>query len=210
MTACRVVCITLDDTLQHGSKVCHSSTANLCTKILDFRGFGSSRILILRGGALMSKRNSPESLSQRILVGINLGRKIWRTAPRAEAVADLCRRSGRGAPRRRPPPGPREDRRNLEYDVYEQQQIRRTFLFLPPPPSSSLLLLLLRSSFLSKFVKLYVAKHLQGWCLQCFYCLHIIGIPSLDLHKRPIRLVVRACRGRDNADSTPGCVILLR
>ena len=30
------------------------STANLCTKIVDFRGYDSSIILILRGGILMS------------------------------------------------------------------------------------------------------------------------------------------------------------
>ena len=45
-----------------------AATANLRTKILDFRGFDSSRILILRGGTLMSIGNFPESLSQAILV----------------------------------------------------------------------------------------------------------------------------------------------
>ena len=44
-------------------------TANLRTKMLDFRGFDSSRILCLRGGILMSRGNFPESLSQAILVG---------------------------------------------------------------------------------------------------------------------------------------------
>ena len=34
-----------------------AGTANLRTKILDVRGFDSSRILILRGGILMSKHN---------------------------------------------------------------------------------------------------------------------------------------------------------
>ena len=43
--------------------------ANLCTKILDFRGFDSSRVLILRGGVLMSIGDFPESLSQAILAG---------------------------------------------------------------------------------------------------------------------------------------------
>ena len=47
----------------------HACTANLRTKILDFRGFDSSRILILRGGILMSIGSLPESLSQAILVG---------------------------------------------------------------------------------------------------------------------------------------------
>ena len=37
-----------------------SRTANLCTKILDFRGFDSSRILISRGGILMSIGDFPE------------------------------------------------------------------------------------------------------------------------------------------------------
>ena len=46
-----------------------SSTANIRTRILDFRGFDSSRILMLRGGILMSIGSSPEMLSQRILVG---------------------------------------------------------------------------------------------------------------------------------------------
>ena len=43
--------------------------ANLPTKILDFRGFDSSRILILRGGIPMSIGNFLESLSQAILAG---------------------------------------------------------------------------------------------------------------------------------------------
>ena len=43
------------------------ATANLSTKILDFRGFDSSRISSLRGGILMSTVNSPEVLSQRTL-----------------------------------------------------------------------------------------------------------------------------------------------
>ena len=47
-------------------------TANLRTKILDFRGFDSSIILIIRGWILMSTGNFPESLSQAILVGIIL------------------------------------------------------------------------------------------------------------------------------------------
>ena len=42
---------------------------DLPTKILDFRGFDSSRILIVRGGILMSIGNFPESLTQAILVG---------------------------------------------------------------------------------------------------------------------------------------------
>ena len=49
-----------------------ATTANLRAKILDFRGFDSSTILILRGGILMSVGDFPESLSQAILVGITL------------------------------------------------------------------------------------------------------------------------------------------
>ena len=44
-------------------------TADLRTKILDFGGFDSSNILILRGEILRSIGNLPESLSQRILAG---------------------------------------------------------------------------------------------------------------------------------------------
>ena len=45
-----------------------TDTASLRTRILDFRGFDSSRTLILRGGMLMSMGNFPGSLSQGILV----------------------------------------------------------------------------------------------------------------------------------------------
>ena len=52
------------------SGLCHQhSTANLRTTIMDFRGFHSSLILILRGGILMFIGDFPESLSQAILVG---------------------------------------------------------------------------------------------------------------------------------------------
>ena len=43
-------------------------TANLRTKILDFRGFDSNIILILRGGILMSVGDFLEIVSQAILV----------------------------------------------------------------------------------------------------------------------------------------------
>ena len=46
-----------------------TDTADLRTKTLDFGGFDSSRILILRGGTLMSIGSFPESSSQQILVG---------------------------------------------------------------------------------------------------------------------------------------------
>ena len=51
------------------------TTANLRTETLDFGGFDSSIILILRGRILMSTGIFPESSSQRILVGII---SIWR------------------------------------------------------------------------------------------------------------------------------------
>ena len=49
-----------------------SSTPNLPTNIVGFRGFDSSIILILRDGMLMSTGDFPESLSQARLVGIML------------------------------------------------------------------------------------------------------------------------------------------
>ena len=55
--------------------------ANLLTRIQHFRGFDSSRILIVRGGILMSIGNFPESLSQAILAGRflvgRLGVALW-------------------------------------------------------------------------------------------------------------------------------------
>ena len=48
------------------------ATANLRTNIMDFRGFDSSRILILSGGILMPIGDFPESFCQAILVGIML------------------------------------------------------------------------------------------------------------------------------------------
>ena len=47
-------------------------TANLRTRILNFRGLDSSLILILRCGILMSIGNFPESSSRQILAGIIL------------------------------------------------------------------------------------------------------------------------------------------
>ena len=44
-------------------------TGNLRTKILDFRVFDSSVILVLRGGILIPIRQFPKSLRQAILVG---------------------------------------------------------------------------------------------------------------------------------------------
>ena len=47
-------------------------TASPCTTIMDFIGFYSSTILILRGGIPRRKGNFPESLSQAMLVGLIL------------------------------------------------------------------------------------------------------------------------------------------
>ena len=47
-------------------------TTNLPTKIMDFRGFDSSIIFILRGGIPRPIGNFPESLGQAILVGTML------------------------------------------------------------------------------------------------------------------------------------------
>ena len=47
-------------------------TPNLRTKIMDFIGFDSSIMLIVRGGVLMPTENFTEVLSQGILAGIIL------------------------------------------------------------------------------------------------------------------------------------------
>ena len=57
---------------KYGVAASFQNKFNLRTKILDFRGCYSSRILILRGGNLMSTGDFPESLSQGILVGVIL------------------------------------------------------------------------------------------------------------------------------------------
>ena len=48
------------------------NTANLPTNIMDFRGFDSSIMLIIRGGIPRPIGDFPKSLSQAILVGIML------------------------------------------------------------------------------------------------------------------------------------------
>ena len=62
-------------------------TANLRTKILDFRGFDASIILILRGGILMSIEDFPECFSQAILVGRMLVGRLGVRAARGAARA---------------------------------------------------------------------------------------------------------------------------
>ena len=65
-------------------------TANLRTKTLDFRGLDSSRILIVRGGILMSLGSFPETMSQQILVGVILVGRLGVVSERAQV------RSGHG------------------------------------------------------------------------------------------------------------------
>ena len=67
------------------------NAANLRTKILDFRGFDSSRILISRGGILMFIGNFPESVGQRISVWRCL---VWRlaVAKSMPEIEGLCQR----------------------------------------------------------------------------------------------------------------------
>ena len=93
-----------------------SRTANLRAKILDFKGFYSSRISILRGGILMSAGNFPEMLSRRILAGILAvaGMILVGRFGAATPTARDARRSGRPAcpcPTWRSSPG----RRGLYY-----------------------------------------------------------------------------------------------
>ena len=72
-------------------------TANLRTSIMDFRGFDSSIILIMRGGILMSMGNFPESLGQAMLVGIMLIGRLGVTGEHIVRdmswLCDLCRKS---------------------------------------------------------------------------------------------------------------------
>ena len=64
--------------------------ANLPTKIQDFRGFDSSIILTLRGGILMSIGNSPDILSQLILVGRFLVEGLRELWPDLKCDAHVC------------------------------------------------------------------------------------------------------------------------
>ena len=71
------------------------ATANLHTKIVDFRGFDSSIILILRCDIFMSIEISPEMLSQQILVGIILVGRLGaalaplQVCPRRRAIREV-------------------------------------------------------------------------------------------------------------------------
>ena len=68
-----------------GPKISCKFTANLRMNIMDFRGFDSSMFLILRGGILVSARDSRKAwIKQSILVRIMLGRLgvrlVWTVA----------------------------------------------------------------------------------------------------------------------------------
>ena len=56
----RVQCVSPSEHVREGAV----GTANLRTRILDFRGFDSSIILMLRAGILISIEKFPEVLSQ--------------------------------------------------------------------------------------------------------------------------------------------------
>ena len=77
--------------LYSASNCDESTTANLGTILLEFRGFDSSRTLISRGGILMSIGNFLEVSSQRISVGIIL---VGRSG--ADVGLPGCRRRGSG------------------------------------------------------------------------------------------------------------------
>ena len=75
------------------------ATANLRTKILDFRGLDSSRILILRNAILMSMGDFPDILSQEILVGISLvGRLGVAEQLRQPGCCQVAAGAGQGQP----------------------------------------------------------------------------------------------------------------
>ena len=61
---------------------------------MDFRGFDSSTVLILRGGIPRPTGNFPESLSQAILVGVMAVGGLGVTAGHAEKSVDLDDISG--------------------------------------------------------------------------------------------------------------------
>ena len=54
-------------------------TANLRTNLMDFRGFDSSTILILRGGILRAHREFPGKLESSNVSKDNVSREIGRT-----------------------------------------------------------------------------------------------------------------------------------
>ena len=69
------------DSILYNSTVIYSIvyTPNLPTNIVDFRGFDSSIMLILRGGIPRPMGDFPESSSQAMLAGCNISREIRRS-----------------------------------------------------------------------------------------------------------------------------------
>ena len=66
-----------------------STTPNLSTKIVDFRGFDSSTILIQRGEIPRPIGDLPEKLSQAMLVGT-----MWRLGVAVSDKQGCCRSGG--------------------------------------------------------------------------------------------------------------------
>ena len=75
-----------------GNLVVAANTANLSTKILDSRGFDSSRILVLRGGILMTIGNSWK-FESRNLSRDNLSREIGRRSKAAQEAPSTWMRT---------------------------------------------------------------------------------------------------------------------
>ena len=76
----------------------HRDTAKLRTTILDFRGFDSSRILVLRGAILVPMGDFLEVLSRRVFAGIVLVGRLSVLA-HLGCEGDPCSRRWRPAPR---------------------------------------------------------------------------------------------------------------
>ena len=81
---------------QKSTRTCRV-TADLRTKILDFRGFDSNMILSLSGFILMSTGDFPESLSLRILAGLILVGRLGVSRSRRQHQGSARRRSSAGA-----------------------------------------------------------------------------------------------------------------
>ena len=74
-----------------GLLIAKTGTANFRTKILDFRGFDSSRILTLRGGIPRPIGSFPGNLESTNLSKDNLSRETVRTC-KDDGVLFACRR----------------------------------------------------------------------------------------------------------------------
>ena len=77
MALCHCIVTTISDNIMLITIVSIiSSTPSLPTNIVDFKGFDSSIILIQRDGIIMFTGDLPESLSQAMLVGCNVSRRL--------------------------------------------------------------------------------------------------------------------------------------